>query len=300
MARAIDTASIVFGLVSVPVKIFSTSERSHEIHFHLVHAGCGQRVHQKYACPKHGDVERSELAKGYPIDRTHAIELAPAELKALDAVATDEIALVEFVPRAAVDPIYVEATYYLAPDKGGERAYRLLRDVLEASELAGIAMFAARGASHLVMVRPFETGLAMHQLRYADEVKPWHEVGVGGGGKKPTASELELAKQLVAHLEHRTFDPSNYDDEVKARVKKLLDDKVKHGTAIEAPQTEAAPAISDLMAALRASLASPKAAAKPAHRIRRARSSVPSRDDRPEHRVGTRTRHAAARRVRRR
>src|SRR6476646_10081169 len=109
-ARSIDTATIAFGLVSIPVKVYSTSEPSHEIHFHMIHAGCGERLKQQYICPKHGKVERSDRAKGYEAHKGSVIELAQEELDALDAVGTGEIALREFVPAAAVDPIFVERT----------------------------------------------------------------------------------------------------------------------------------------------------------------------------------------------
>jgi DNA end-binding protein Ku len=253
-ARSIDSASIVFGLVSIPIKVYSTTEPSHEIHFHMMHAGCGERLKQQYICPKHGVVERSDMAKGYQVDRSKMIELDPKEIDALDAVANDEIALTEFVPVTEIDPIYVDRTYYLGPDKGGDRPYRLLRDALERAKLVGVASYAARGKSYLVMVRPFENGLAMHQLRYPDEIKPWKAVGLHELAK-PTAQELDLAGKLIDQLTHDSFDPNAYKDEVKGRVKKLLAERVKTGETIEIEESEAAPkVIPDLMAALRASL----------------------------------------------
>jgi DNA end-binding protein Ku len=265
-ARSIDSASIVFGLVSIPIKIYSTTEPGHEIHFHMIHAGCGERLKQQYICPKHGVVERSDMAKGYQVDRSKMIELDPKELDALDAVANDEIALTEFVPVTEIDPIYVDRTYYLGPDKGGDRPYRLLRDALEKAKLVGVASYAARGKAYLVMVRPFENGLAMHQLRYPDEIKPWKAVGLHELAK-PTAQELDLAGKLIEQLTHDAFDPSAYKDEVKGRVKKLLAERVKTGETIEMPEAETAPkAVPDLMAALRASLGgkTEATAAKPA------------------------------------
>ncbi len=274
-ARAIDTASIVFGLVAIPVRVFSTTEPSHEVHFHMIHAGCGLRVKQEYQCPKHGKVERSEIAKGYQPDKGTTIELAQSELDALDAVANDEIALVEFVRVSAVDPIYVERTYYLGPAKGGDRAYRLLHDALEEAGLAGIAQYAARGNAYVVMLRPYQGGLAMHQLRYADEVKPFESIDLHAT-PKPSAAELKLAHSIVQQLAKDAFDPTAYRDEVKLRVEKLLEQKVKSGEAIVAPEAPAPRHIPDLMAALRASLVAPtpharKGHAAPRHR-RRAKS----------------------------
>ncbi len=251
-ARAIDTATISFGLVSIPIKIYSTSEPSHEIHFHLIHEGCGERLKQQYVCPRHGEVERSEMTKGFELSKGNFVELDKQELKALEAVASDAVEIREFVPATTIDPIYVDRTYYLGPDKGGERAYRLLHDALEAAQLVGVAAYAARGKQYIVMVRPFEDGLAMHQLRYADEVKPWSEVPLGKL-PKPPAEELKLAAQIVGHLEHDTFDPSQYEDEVKDRVRKLIAQKAKGGEIVAAPEAPK-PAVTDLMAALKASL----------------------------------------------
>jgi len=251
-ARSIDTATIAFGLVSIPVKIYSTSEPSHEIHFHLIHAGCGERVKQQYVCPEHGDVARSDLAKGYEVSKGKYVELSNEELKALDAVASEEIAMTEFVPAAAVDPIYVDRSYYLAPNKGGERAFRLLRDALADSELVGIGAYAARGKQYIVELRPFEDGMILHQLRYPDEIKAWSEVP-DAKLPKPAAGELDLAMRVIAGLRHDTFDPAPYKDEVKARLRKLIQEKVKSGemTMPEAPTKRE---VGDLMEQLKASL----------------------------------------------
>ena len=258
-ARAIDTATIAFGLVSIPIKIYSTSEPSHEIHFHLIHEGCGERLKQQYVCPKHGEVDRSEMAKGYELTKGNFIELSKEELENLEAVASDELSIREFVPATAIDPIFVDRTYFLGPGKGGERAYRLLRDALEEAELVGVASYAARGKEYIVMVRPFEDGLAMHQLRYPDEVKPWSEVPVG---KLPKAApaELALAGQIISQLQHETFDPTQYSDEVKDRVRKLIAKKAKGGEIVAPPEVEK-PAVTDLMEALKASLAGESAKA---------------------------------------
>jgi DNA end-binding protein Ku len=251
-ARAIDTARISFGLVTIPVRIYSTSQPSEEIHFHMVHAGCGERLKQQYVCPEHGPVDRADIVKGFELAKGNVIELEKEELKALDAVATDEIGLNEFVPQAAIDPIYVDNTYYLAPDKGGDRAFRLFRDALEDSELAGVASYSARGKEYVVMLRPFEDGLAMHQLRYPDEIKPFSDVPIG---KLPKASapELRLATQVIESLRHDTFDATQYKDHVKARVRKLIAEKAKGGEIVAPEHVERAE-IPDLMAALKASL----------------------------------------------
>jgi len=294
--RSIASASISFGLVAIPVKVYPTGEPSHEVHFHMVHAGCGQRVHQELVCPKHGVVPRDRIAKGYEPTEGRMIELSASELKALDAVATGAIEIHEFVPASAVDPLFIEHSYYLGPEKAGARPYRLLRDALEQAALVAIGAYAARGKSYIVMVRPFETGLAMHQLRYADEIKPWASVEVAAGGK-PAKAELELAATLIDRMRREAFDPSKYHDEVKQRVLAMLSDKVKHGEVIEAEKPVAPATVTDLMAALKASLAAPPRSAgstskarSPAHRAGHAASRKTARA-RPRHAV-----HAAARR----
>ncbi len=252
-ARSIDTATLTFGLVAIPVKIYATSEHANEVHFHLVHEGCGERLHQQYVCPRHGTVDRDQIIKGYELRRGRFVELSRDELKTLEAVGSDEITIEEFVPGAAVDPLLVAHSYYLGPGKGGDRAYRLFRDALAAADLVGIASYAARGHQYLVELRPYQTGLAMFQLHYADEVKPWSEVPAPARGKSSTA-ELALARKVIDNLRRATFDPSRYKDEVKARVRELIAQKAKGGEILAPPSVEREP-VADLMAALKASLA---------------------------------------------
>jgi DNA end-binding protein Ku len=251
-ARAIDTATLTFGLVAIPVRIYATSERSHEIHFHLVHEGCGERLRQQYVCPRHGTVGRDQIIKGYELSRGHFVELSRSELEALEAVASDEIAIQEFVPAPAVDPLLIEHTYYLGPGKGGDRAYRLLRDALAAADLVGIASYAARGKQYIVELLPHRTGLAMLQLRYADELKPWSEVPAPAHAR-PSSAELALAGKIIDNLRRATFDPSRYHDEVKGRVRDLIASKAKGGEIVAPPGAERPP-VTDLMSALKASL----------------------------------------------
>jgi DNA end-binding protein Ku len=252
-ARAIGTATISFGLVSIPVKLYTTSESGSDISFNMLHAACGSRLKQQYICTKDGEiVERDQTVKGYEFAKGQYVTFSAEELKALDAVATNSIELAEFVPSKAVDPLLVEKSYYLGPDKGGERAYKLLAEAMIQSGLIGVATYSARGKQYVVAVRPYQNGLVVHQLRYAEEVKPWSEVPVPDLPElKPT--ELALAQQLIAQITHETFDPSRYQDEVKARMMDLIQAKVdgqEITAAPEAPQGK----IIDLMEALKASL----------------------------------------------
>jgi DNA end-binding protein Ku len=251
--RALDAASLSFGLVSIPVKVFSTSAPSEEVHFHLVHAKCGTRLKQQYICPKDDEVvERSEMAKGYEKSRGKYVIFSAEELDALDAVSDDTIALQEFLPAALIDPIYVERSYYLRPGKGGEQAYALLTAAMERAGLVGLASYNARGKQYLTEVRPFQDGLVMHQLRYPDEIKPWDEVPMPAL-PKTKKSELELAGQIIAGITSEQFEPDKYRDEVKERVRALIEQKAE-GEEITAPEPEKRAKVIDLMAALKASL----------------------------------------------
>ncbi len=251
-ARPIGTATISFGLVAIPVRLFTTSESGNSISFNWLH-GCGSRVKQQYFCPKDERVvQRDELIKGYEFAKGQYVTFTGDELKALDAVATNSIELTEFVPAKAVDPLLFEKSYYIGPDKGGERAYKLLSEAMVQSGLMGIASYSARGKQYVVAVRPFQNGLIVHQLRYKDEVKEWAEVPIPDLPElKPT--ELALAQQLIAQITHETFDPNRYEDDVKKRMLELIQKKVdgqEITAAPEAPQGK----IIDLMEALKASL----------------------------------------------
>jgi DNA end-binding protein Ku len=236
------------------------------------------------------------------------VELSKSELSALDAVASDEIAITEFVPASAVDPLFFEHHYYLGAGKGGDRAYQLFRDALDDAELVAIASYAARGKQYIVLLRPYQTGLAMHQLRYPDEVKPWSEVPAIKH-TKAAAAELALARQVIDNLRHDTFDPGRYKDEVKARVRALIATKAKGGEITAPPTAERAP-VTDLMAALKASLGAatrggkhngaPRAAAgKPtAHAAPRRSHRTSNARPRPGARPHARTSRAAAPRSR--
>ena len=252
-ARAIGTATISFGLVSIPIKLYTTSESGSDISFNMLHAACGSRLRQQYVCTKDGEiVERDQTVKGYEFAKGQYVSFTPEELKTLDAVATNSIDLTEFVPATAVDPLMVEKSYYLGPDKGGERAYRLLAEAMAQSGLVGIAAYSARGKQYIVALRPYQNGMIAHQLRYAEEVKAWGEVPIPDLPEVKPA-ELALAQQLMAQITHETFDATRYKDEVKAKMLDLIQAKVEGQEITAAPEAPQGKII-DLMEALKASL----------------------------------------------
>jgi DNA end-binding protein Ku len=262
-ARSIGTATISFGLVSIPTKLYTTNESGSDISFNMLHDADSARLKQQYICTKCGEVvDREHTVKGYEHAKGQYIVLSAEELKALDAVATNSIALEEFVPASAVDPLWFEKSYYLGPDKGGERAYKLLADAMLDTGLVGLASYAARGKQYIVLLRPYRQGLIMHQLRYQYEVKDFAEVTLPDLPEiKP--AELNLAKQIIQQIQHETFDPAKYKDDVQTRMHELIEKKVAGQEITMAPEAPAGRVV-DLMEALKASLGMTAEARKPA------------------------------------
>lgn len=253
--RSIATATVSFGLVSIPVKLFTTSQPAEGISFRMLHGRCRTPLKQQYVCPTDGEkVERDEIVKGYEFAKDQYVLFSTEEIKALEEETTKAIAIEEFVPLATVDPIYYDKAYYLAPDKGGDRAYKLLARALADTGLGGLARYAARGKQYIVLVRPIDGGLVMQQLRYAEEVRPFSEVPVGNGGEVKEA-EMNLALQLLRQSAGEEFRPEKYVDETLARFREILQKKVE-GEEITVAKADAPPAkVIDLMEALKASLA---------------------------------------------
>jgi len=252
-ARSIGTATISFGLVSIPTKLYTTNETGSDIHFNMLHDADGARLKQQYICTQCNEiVDREHTVKGYEHAKGQYVMFSPEELKALDAVATQAIAIEEFVPASAVDPLWVEKSYYLGPDKGGERAYKLIHDAMIETGLVGFASYSARGKQYIVSLRPFNDGLIMHQLRYAEEVKPWTEVPLPELPELKPA-ELGLAKQIIQQIAHETFAPEKYKDDVQARMRDLIAQKVEGQEMTITPEAPTGKVI-DLMEALKASL----------------------------------------------
>jgi DNA end-binding protein Ku len=256
-ARAIGNATISFGLVSIPVKLYSATQPASAVSFNLLHAKCGTRLKQQYICPTDNDevVPRDQMVKGYEFAKDRYVTFTPEELKALEEKATQSIDIAEFVPAAKIDPVFFDKAYYLGPDKGGDRAYRLLSEAMLATGRTALARYAARGKQYLVQLRPVAGGgLVMQQLLYADEVRPFADVPVEKMVDVKD-QELKLAEAIIQQIAHEDFKPEAYEDDVKKRVLEQIDRKVK-GEEIqlappEAPQTQ----IIDLMDALKASLA---------------------------------------------
>ena len=252
-ARSIASLTVSFGLVAIPVKLYSATRSSGSIHFNMLHKKDGSRLKQQYVCLKEGVVvEREDIAKGYEFAKDQYVMFSPEEIKALEEVGTRSIDVQEFVPLASVDPVYFNNTYYLAPDKGGAKPYTLFASVLRESKRCAVGRWATRGREYVVILRPMGNALALHQLHFAPEVLPISELEIEE--TKIKDAELKLAQQLVEQQTSDRFEPTAYTDEVKARIEAAIQRKVEGEqiTLAEAPPADGK--VIDLMEALRASL----------------------------------------------
>lgn len=254
-ARSIGSLTVSFGLVAIPVKLFTANQSSSAISFNLLHKADGSRLKQQYICQKDGAVvERDDMVKGYEFAKDQYVRFTPEEIKALEEVGSHAVEISEFVPIESVDPVYYDKTYYLAPDKGAAKPYALLTEALKQAGRCGVGRWAARGKGYLVILRPIGDVLAMQQLHYAADVRRASEVEVAKTEVKP--AELKLAQQLIDAQTAEKFDPDAYKDEVRGRIEAAIKKKVDEGQEIS--MVEPAPPgegkVIDLMEALRASL----------------------------------------------
>jgi DNA end-binding protein Ku len=253
-ARSIGSGTISFGLVSIPVRMY-VATHSEQPSFNMLHGECGSRIRQQTYCPRcERVVERKELVRGYAVGKTDYVRFTDDELKALETAASSAIEIQEFVPLEQVDPIYFASTHYLGPDRGGEKAYRLLAEAMRSTSQVALAQRIARGKEHLVLIRPFDDGLALHELYYADEIRPFAEVD-RGGEQKIRANESELARRLVSELSAERFAPDTYHDHYRERLQEIVDRKVAGEEVTSVVPPAETPHVIDLMEALKRSLA---------------------------------------------
>ena len=261
-ARSIGTGTVSFGMVSIPIRMYAAGESASAVSFNLLHAKCKSRLKQQYVCPTDNEiVPRDQMVKGYEFSKDQYVSFTEDEIKSMGQETQKAIEITEFVPVSQVDPIYFDGAYYLGPDKGGEKAYRLLNEAMKQTGRVALAKWAARGKQYLVLIRPVQNGIVMQQLLYADEVRPISEVPIGDAELKET--ELKLATQLVEQIASDEFHPEHYEDEVRKRYHEAIKKKVDGQEITAAPEAPRAQII-DLMEALKASLAAKNAAAAPA------------------------------------
>jgi DNA end-binding protein Ku len=254
-ARSIASLTISFGLVAIPVKLYSATISSERISFNLLRRGDGSRVKQQYVAVNDGKlVERSEMIKGYEFAKDQYVMFSSDELKALEDTTTHSIDIGQFVPLESVDPVYFDGTYYLAPDKGGAKPYSLLSTALRKARQCAVGRWISRGKEHIVVIRPIDDGLALHQLHFRAEVRDINDLGIEPA--QVSESELKLAQQLIDQLASKRFDPNEFQDEFKGRVEAAIQKKIqgKEVSLSEAPVTTSSGNVIDLMEALRASI----------------------------------------------
>jgi DNA end-binding protein Ku len=282
-ARSIGSGTISFGLVSIPIKLF-TATSAQNVSFNQLHKKCGSRLKQQLVCPVDNEVvPRTDIVKGYEFSKDRYVQFSEEELKKLEAERTDRLDIVEFVPSDTVDFIFIEKTYYLGPDKGGDRAYKLLSESMTRMNRVAVGRFGTRGKEQLVLLRPYKGGLVMHHVFYADEVRSFDDVERPGEVEfKPV--EAELADKLIEQLSSEAFKPDQYHDEYRDRVLSAVEQKAagqEISVAPEAPQAQ----IIDLFEALKRSLTveekKPESEAKP-----EVKKTGPKRESKKKHATG--------------
>ncbi|MFT7623883.1 MAG: DNA end-binding protein Ku [Myxococcota bacterium] len=257
MARAIASVNVSFGLVSIPVKIYTPTKSETKISFKMLRGTDNSRVKQQYIAVNDGAVvARKEMVKGYEYAKDQFVVISDEEVEAVQLEATRAIEITEFVPISQIDPIYFDKPYYLGPDvdRKAEKHYVMLKNALLASGLAAVAQYAARGKQYLVVLRATDQGLVMEQLRYAEEIRTFDEVPMGDE-QDVSEAELQLALQIIAMTTSEAFDPTQYSDTVRAAMRAAIDRKIEGQEItilhVEEPRAQ----VVDLMAALKASLA---------------------------------------------
>jgi DNA end-binding protein Ku len=252
MPRSIWNGVIRFGLIAVPIKVHSATE-DHGVHFHQVHAEDGARIRQKRICSKEGkEVPYEEVAKGYEVGDGEYVLLSQDEIDAAAGARSRTVELEQFVPAAEIDPVHYDRTYYVGAGKDGADAYRLLHDALERSGRAGIGRWVFHNREYLVSVRAIDSVLALHTMRFADELVAAEKLDVPKPSRAPTKREVDMAARLVDSMQQR-FRPEKFEDSYRERVLELVKRKAA-GEEVELPEPEPAEETPDLMAALEASL----------------------------------------------
>jgi DNA end-binding protein Ku len=265
-ARSIASLTLSFGLVSIPVKLYSATESSSAVKFNMLTKD-GSRVKQQYVSEKDPSivVPRNEMVKGYEFEKDRFVLFTPEELKALEESSNPTIEIMSFIPEKSVDPLFYDKAYLLAPDKRGGKPYALLAQAMRQSGRCALAKWAWKAKQYVVQIRPAEDGLVLQQLLYADEVRSHKDLDI----EKVDVSkaELQLALQLIDQISTDAYDPAEYVDEEKKRILAAIDEKIAGKQVVAAAHDEQAAStaqVIDLMEALRASLGNKKPAAKEA------------------------------------
>ncbi|HKE40219.1 MAG TPA: Ku protein [Casimicrobiaceae bacterium] len=300
-ARALASVTVTFGMVSIPVKLYTATQAQASVSFNLLHAACGSRLKQQYVCIREGVVvERADMVKGFEFAKDQYVTFTPEELKEMEEKGTQTIEISEFVPAETIDPIYYDKAYFLGPDKGGAKPYALLAESMRQTGKTAVGRYAARGKQYIVQLRAVPGGLVMQQLLYAPEVRSISEIGIEDAPVRD--NELALAKQLIGQISSKAFEPTAYEDEVKKRIEAAVQRKVEgEEIAISPTAPETTAQVIDLMDALRASLqktAGKRAGAKTAAPVEAAPADLKTAQRKPPKKISAEpeTRRKAAKR----
>ncbi len=266
--RPLRNAMISFGLVSIPVR-FYTATKSEDIHFNLLHASCGTRVNRKWWCPHHEKiVDSDELIRGYAVSKNKYVTFSDEEMEVLETDDNRALDITEFVDIQEIDPVFYEKAYFLGPAPGGGKTYKLLASAMKDQNKVAVARWVAAGKEHLVVIRPFENGLILHTMFYADEVRDFASIDLEDTKINP--KEVQLAEMLINELTEEKFNPMAYKDEYRERLLDRIREKARGKTIVaEEREEEKSGEVVDIMEALRRSLEKGRAPAAPA-RARRA------------------------------
>lgn len=261
--RPLRNATISFGLVSIPVR-FYTATKSEDVHFNLLHESCGTRVNRKWWCPHHEKiVDADELIRGYAISKSKFVTFTDEEIDTLETDDNRALEITEFVDLHEIDPLFFEKAYFLGPSPGGGKTYRLLSQAMKKQDKVAVARWVASGREHLVVLRPYEKGLVLHTMFYADEVRDFSAIDLESS--PASEKEVKLAEMLIDNLTEKKFDPLAFKDEYRQRLLTRIRAKSK-GKAIEPEEKEEEKGaeVIDIMEALRRSLSKGGGRAKPA------------------------------------
>ena len=289
--RPLRNATITFGLVSIPVRFYSAT-KSEDIHFNLLHESCGTRVNRKWWCPYHEKIVSSdELVRGYAVSKNKYVTFTDEEIETLETDDNRALDITEFVDLGQIDPVFFEKAYFLGPAPGGGKTYHLLSTAMKDQKKVGVARWVAAGKEHVVVLRPFEDGLILHTMYYADEVRDFSAIDLESAPVKE--KEVKLAEMLINELTEKKFDPLRYKDEYRARLMNRIRAKAQGKTIVaEEREEEKTGEVIDIMEALRRSLEGGRAAA-PRGRTRVAAKRAPAKARKTRTQVAARKRKAS-------
>ncbi|HJQ40659.1 MAG TPA: Ku protein [Thermoanaerobaculia bacterium] len=270
--RPLRNATISFGLVNIPVR-FYTATKSEDVSFNLLHKDCGSRVNRKWWCPQHDEaITYDDMMRGYAIAKNRYVTFSDEEIEALESDDNRALEITAFVPLDEIDPVFFEKAYYLGPSPGGGKTYKLLAEAMKKQGKVAVARWVSGGREHLVILRPFENGLVLHTMYYADEVRDFGAIDVEEGSQ-PRDKEVALAEMLINELSEESFDPLAYKDEYRERLMERIQSKAEGETIVSESPEETGPAeVVDIMEALRRSL---EGNAKAPKRPKRAAAKAP-------------------------